>query len=202
MLICDSLGCNYGQKTVFRNLSFTLGTGALVILHGPNGSGKTSFLKIAAGISTQSCGTIKWQEKEIGEARSAGLRVNFVGHKLAVKPELTVRENLEFMAALSGNETMVPAALSTFMLSDLADRPARELSSGWQKRVSLARLVCCPAPLWLLDEPYNSLDLKASLILDELIHDHCESGGIVVLSTHTFVPIEFAIKIDISDFHL
>lgn len=201
MLISKSVTCAYNNRVVFEEVNINLGQGALVILHGPNGSGKTSFLKILAGINTPLAGEILWNDRPIVDAiQDDELRINYLGHAYAVKAELTVLENIEFWAELAGNPAKIPAALAAFELDAVKDTPCSELSSGWQKRVALARLVCCPANVWLLDEPYNNLDTKISGMLDKLIVDYAKAGGIVMLSSHTLVPIEKADKLNIAAF--
>ena len=201
MLISKDVTCQYNHRVIFEGVNINLGEGALVILHGPNGSGKTSFLKILAGINTPWSGDVLWNDQPISEAiQDDELRVNYLGHNYAVKPELTVLENIEFWAELAGNPAKIDEALATFELTNVANTPCSDLSSGWLKRVALARLICCPANVWLLDEPYNNLDVQISGLLDKLIVNYAKAGGIVMLSSHTLVPIEKADKLNIAAF--
>jgi heme exporter protein A len=201
MLISKNVTCQYNNRIIFEDVNINLGQGALVILHGPNGSGKTSFLKILAGINTSWGGDVLWNDRPITDAiQDDELRINYLGHSYAVKPELTVLENIEFWAELAGNPAKIEEALEIFGLTAMANLLCSDLSSGWQKRVALARLVCCPANAWLLDEPYNNLDVKISGVLDKLIVDYAKAGGIVMLSSHTLVPIEKADKLNIAAF--
>lgn len=201
MLISKNVTCQYNNRVVFENVNVNLGQGALVILHGPNGSGKTSFLKIMAGINTPWEGEVLWNDRSIADAiQDDELRINYLGHAYAVKPELTVYENIEFWAELAGNPAKIEDAMKAFGLLGSENQLCADLSDGWKKRVALARLVCCPANVWLLDEPYNNLDVKSSEKLDKLIVDYAKAGGIVMLSSHTLVPIEKADKLNIAAF--
>jgi heme exporter protein A len=201
MLVCDNIGCDYGSKQVFEGVGFTAGEGTLIVLHGHNGTGKTSLLHMLAGLRRPLTGSITWNGKEVGKAiRDSDLGVIFIGHEPMVKTELTVRENLNFWADLSGDRKSIPFALEKFGLEPYVNTKCDELSRGWQKRVVLSRLIFSPAELWVLDEPYNNLDHEIAKLLDSLIGEKKEIGGIIILSSHTYVPIESAIKLNIADY--
>jgi len=201
MLISKNVTCQYNNRIVFEDVNVNLGAGALVILHGPNGSGKTSFLKILAGINTPWGGDVYWNDRPIADAiQDDELRINYQGHDYAVKTELTVMENIQFWAELAGNPAKIEEAMHVFGLIGMEKILCSDLSDGWKKRVGLARLICCPANVWLLDEPYNNLDVKVSGTLDKMIVDYAKAGGIVMLSSHTLVPIEKADKLNIAAF--
>lgn len=201
MLVCESVNCEYGSRRVFDNVSFEAPEGTLIVLHGHNGTGKTSLLHMLAGLKKPQHGFISWNDKEISYAISErDLDVTFIGHEPMVKPELTVLENINFWAALSGDKRSIPFALRKFGLEKYEDMRCSELSRGWQKRVALSHLVFCPADMWVLDEPYNNLDHDVSKLVDNLVAEKISVGGIVILSSHTYVPIESAIKLNISDY--
>lgn len=162
-------------RPVFEPVSLRLGPGELLVVTGPNGSGKTTLLRLLAGLLRPDHGSL--------ERPAAGTA--FLGHQLAVKDGLTVRENLAFQRALAGDPRQdLEAALERFGLAPLAGREARTLSAGQRKRCALARLLLTGAPLWLLDEPYSNLDDAGTGLLDRLLGQHLDSGGACVLSTH------------------
>lgn len=201
MLVCNNLACNYGHRRVFENVSFTADKGTFIVLHGHNGTGKTSLLHILAGLKIPHGGEIAWEGEAMGRAITNGnLSVTYIGHELPVKPEMSVIENIHFWADLNGDRQSVPFALKKFGLDRYQNTKCSDLSKGWQKRVALARLIFCPADMWILDEPYNNLDHEVSRLLDSLISEKIGVGGIVILSSHLYVPIESAVKINISDF--
>ena len=201
MLSCTDVNCNYGNRRIFEGVSFVADEGALIVLHGHNGTGKTSLLHMLAGLKPVLEGEINWKGRDIAAAISnRDLEVTFIGHEAMVKPELTVLENINFWAALNGDKSSIPYALEKFGLEKYTDTKCSELSRGWQKRVALSRLVFCAADLWVLDEPYNNLDHEVSRLIDTLIAEKISVGGIVILSSHMYVPIESAIKLNISDY--
>jgi len=181
-----ALACARGERTIFQGLTFKLSGGGLIELRGANGSGKSSLLRMMAGLLPTAAGTLAWNDAPIIEDRDAHrARVAYIGHLDAVKGMLTVVENLSFWAQLrGGGEAHVSRALAAFRIADLAQVPARHLSAGQRRRVALARLLACPAPLWLLDEPATALDTQAQAALDHAIAAHLGGGGMVVMATH------------------
>ena len=187
----NDLTCIRGERVVFGRLSFSVGSGQILLLRGPNGSGKSSLLRLMAGLGRPAAGTLLWQDDGSGDAEDIAAdhaahrgRLNYVGHQDALKPALTVRENLAFWAGLSNAEAGIDAALDRFALQPLATVPARFLSAGERRRLTLARLAAIPAPLWLLDEPMVGLDDRAVEALLTLLAAHRDAGGMVVLSAH------------------
>src|SRR5262249_2898471 len=151
--------CRRGGRLVFAGLAFSLGSGDAVVLRGPNGSGKTTLLRLMAGLCRRSGGEMAWNGAEIDDLEAHGANLRFIGHLDAVKPALTVAENLAFWRDLWGApKGDVRPAAAKLGLGALADFPARLLSAGQRHRLALARLLVAPAPLWLLDEPGNALD--------------------------------------------
>jgi heme exporter protein A len=182
-----ALTCIRAERIVFRNLSFALASGALIELRGANGSGKSSLLRILAGLMPPAEGRLTWNDAPLGEDRDAHrARVNYLGHLDGVKGALTVEENLRFWMQLRGGsrEQLLRQALASFQLEKLAVRPARSLSQGQRRRVALARLVACPATVWLLDEPASALDTAGAAALDHVIAAHLGTGGMVAMATH------------------
>lgn len=196
------LSCMRGGRTVFANLDFAVSDGAVLMLRGPNGSGKSSLLRLMAGLLGPAAGELSWDGEELARDPEAhGARTHYVGHLDAVKPALTVAENLTIWAGLrAGDETGVDAALAHFGLDRLAGIPARLLSAGQRRRLALARMVATPAPLWLLDEPTVALDAGAVAALESAIAGHCGSGGIAVVSTHVDLGLERTATLELGDF--
>ncbi len=184
MLICDQLSCVLGERLIFRNIGFCLQSGALLLLKGANGSGKTSLIKIICGLLNPTSGMISWDGKKSAGNADFRRELMLVGHKSAVKQDATVYENLAFWAALYDTPMLIPAALRFYDLEKFADSPARDLSAGWQRRVALARLIVAPCRLWLLDEPTNFLDEEAVLLTASLIETRVKQGGIVIAASH------------------
>jgi heme exporter protein A len=190
MLEARDLACWRGERLVFRGLSIALGPGDALILSGPNGSGKSSLLRLMAGLTPPYAGAILWDGVGIAEDPAAHRgRLHFIGHQDAVKPVLTVAEAIAFWGGLRGGDGAM-TALAHFGLDRLAETPCRLLSAGQKKRLSLARLLASPAPLWLLDEPTTGLDAQSTGALEAAIAGHREAGGIVVAATH--VPLLLA----------
>jgi heme exporter protein A len=185
-LECRDLACLRGERLVFKGVAFALGAGEALRLTGPNGSGKSSLLRLLAGLGRPAAGTIAWNGADVfADADAHRARLLFLGHQDAVKPWLTVRENLAFWAALhdAPAERIAPA-LARVALTAQADLPARFLSQGQRRRLALARFAAIPARLWLLDEPTTGLDDANVATLEALVSEHCAAGGLAVVSTH------------------
>jgi len=180
------LNCQRGGRLVLTNLSFRIASGEAMVLRGPNGSGKTTLLRLMAGLARATSGALTWNGDDISEDLSAhGARLGFAGHLDAVKSAQTVRENLLFWASLRGARASdVERAMATFGLSHLADITARVLSAGQRHRVALARVALSNAPLWLLDEPTNTLDDAALNALRNTLSAHLHRGGMIVMASH------------------
>ncbi len=186
------IACRRGERLVFRGLSFALEAGAALVLTGANGSGKSSLLRLMAGLLPPHTGSLRWAGEPIaGDPAAHRARLHLIGHQDALKPVLTVLENAAFWAGLRGAASAAAAsALERLGLSHLADAPCRLLSAGQKKRLSLARLLASSAPLWLLDEPTTGLDEAATRNLEDIMHEHRAAGGIVVATTH--IPLTLA----------
>ncbi len=181
-----NLACERGGRAVFRDLQFSLSRGAALSLEGANGAGKTSALRIIAGLLSPSAGTISFQlaERDVSDGEERGRFVGWLGHLDGIKNQLTVVENARFFAALYGSDGDVGQALERVGLARALNLPAQYLSAGQRRRLALARLVLSNRPLWLLDEPLAALDRAGKGLVAELIHTHCEAGGIVIAATH------------------
>ena len=186
-LAAQSLVCRRNGKTIFRDVSFSLQGGDMLMVTGANGSGKTSLLRQLAGLLPVASGDIRWEGRPITDDPAAYRQcLHFVGHLEGVKPELTVRETLSYWRILRGQDTAKNATdyLAVFDLQGLMDQPVRRLSAGQKRRLALTRLLLDPAPLWLLDEPGTALDRTSTDRLVETVTRHCMDGGMAVVVTH------------------
>ena len=188
LLEVSKLGCVRGDRRLFSSLDLSLPAGTFLQLTGPNGSGKTSLLRILCGLLAPAEGEIKWQGENI---RSLGedyfTSVTYLGHRHGVKDELSGIENLRISNALNGIEISKERARGVLERMGLAGReslPARLLSEGQRRRVALARLLTCGTKLWLLDEVMTSLDKGAMALIRSLIEEHLAVGGIAIVATH------------------
>jgi heme exporter protein A len=194
-LIADRLACRRGERLVFAGLSFRLPPGGVLILTGSNGSGKTSLLRVVAGLLAPAAGALAWGARPIlHDIAAHRARLHFVGHQDGIKPALTPRETLAFWAALRGyaafrSAPAIARALAAFALDGVGDWPCRWLSAGQRRRLALARLLAASAPLWLLDEPMTTLDDDGRARLERIIAGHRREGGQVLLTTHAPVAV-------------
>ncbi|MDJ0893885.1 MAG: heme ABC exporter ATP-binding protein CcmA [Alphaproteobacteria bacterium] len=171
-----------GGRTLFAGLSCAVDRGALLVLRGPNGSGKSTLLRLIAGLRRPDSGQILCDGAPIEDDPDAHRRrVAYVGHLSAVKAALRVRGNLDLW---SGDSGAIGESLERFGLAHLADVPARHLSAGQTRRLALARLLLDRAPLWLLDEPTVALDANALGVLEGVLAQHCDGGGVAIVATH------------------
>ena len=178
------LTCIRGERLLFAGLSFAVSPGQMLVLRGPNGSGKTSLLRLSAGLLPAAQGHLTWQGQRVEDAHDLARHLAWLGHAEALKPALTVRENLSFWARFAGRAGAVDAALAALDLVALADLPARFLSAGQRRRVALARLVAADRKLWLLDEPTTALDSAAVALFAALLRAHLAAGGLAIAATH------------------
>ena len=195
MLTADGLAAFRGERLVFSGLSFAVPAGGATVLVGPNGSGKSTLLRVLAGLGRLEAGLLLWDGRDaLADRTQHALRVAYVGHQDAVKPGLTVAENLDFYrrvrAAETGPAPTLADALAALGLTDLADLPARMLSAGQKRRLALSRLAVSAAPLWLLDEPTLGLDTAAIARFGTLLRAHRDRGGIVLAATHVPLPLD------------
>ena len=201
-LVGEDLACRRGECRVFAGLSFSLPPGGALVLTGANGSGKTSLLRLLAGLISPAAGRLVWGSAPIEhDPATHRARLHYVGHQDGVKPDLTPRETLAFWAALRGFRTpRLDEALGAFALAPVADWPCRWLSAGQRRRLALARLCATAAPLWLLDEPISALDQDNQTRLEEVIVAHRADGGRVVVATHMPIEIAAAARLVLDDF--
>jgi heme exporter protein A len=187
-LSATGLGCIRGSRDVFSDISFRLSSGEALALVGPNGAGKSSLLRLIAGLLPAAGGEIALEGG--GGDLSLAEQAHYLGHQDALKPSLTVAENLAFWTRYLGAGAEIGPALRTVGLDTLADLPAAYLSAGQRRRLSLARLVAVKRPVWLLDEPTSALDAAAQERLADLMRGHLMGGGIIIAATHGPLGIE------------
>lgn len=185
-LILDNLACRRAGRLVFHDLSFGLGIGQAAALRGPNGVGKSTLLRLLAGLIPVSGGDARLGKVSLA-ANPQGFqeKVAYAGHLDAVKPALSIGENLALWAGIYGTgAARADAALARFGLAEIAARPAAQCSAGQKRRLGLARLLIADRPLWLLDEPTVSLDTAASALIADLVREHVSGGGMALIATH------------------
>jgi heme exporter protein A len=182
-LTASGLACTRGFREVFSGLSFEAGSGELIALVGPNGTGKSSLLRLIAGLVHPTTGRLALEggDPELSVPEQA----HYLAHQDAFKPALTVEENLRFWVRYGGGDAgKLQASLEAVGLGRLADLPAAFLSAGQRRRLSVARLLAIPRPIWLLDEPTSALDIRAQTRLAEIMRSHLVEGGLIIAATH------------------
>ncbi len=190
------IACVRGSRLLFQNFSCAVGAGSVLRLAGANGAGKTSLLRIAAGALPCAQGRVLWDDVDISENETTAHNARFAflpADDRDLKLLETARENLTFWAQLwqlPDAAGAVQTALDAMGLFALADTPVRILSAGQKRRLSLARMVMKPSPLWLMDEPFNALDDAASGLLMQALAVHLDVGGIAVMATHHHPDIQ------------
>jgi heme exporter protein A len=184
MLNVNNLACRRGGREVFRDVTFALGDGEVLLVTGANGSGKSSLLRVLAGLLEPSRGDVIWQGQNIAAQDNYTQHIHYVGHLDAVKNELTVGEMMDYRVALYGIAPRMDLAQDPFQLKMLREKPVRYLSAGQKRRLSLSRLVVSESRLWLLDEPTTALDQNGQEMLAMCIARHRAAGGMAIIATH------------------
>lgn len=178
------LSCIRDDRVLFENLSFKLENHQVLLLEGKNGSGKTSLLRIICGFREQDNGELFWCNQAVKDCDFYA-DIGYVGHLDGVKKELTVLENLKMSLALSLNgRYSIEQALEIVDLVAYDYSLVQALSAGQKRRLSLARLLITKKNLWVLDEPFTSLDKEGIQLIESLIHEHIVKGGMIILSSH------------------
>jgi heme exporter protein A len=185
-IVAEGLTCVRGGREVFRDLHFAVDRGEMLAITGPNGAGKSSLLRVVAGLVRPSEGRLILHG---GDAElSIGEQAHYLGHQDAFKPSLTVQENLVFWSDFLGGGGEVATSLACVGLYALAHLPARYLSAGQRRRLSLARLLAVERPLWLLDEPGSALDAAGQGLLADIMAAHVGKGGLILAAVHGPLP--------------
>ena len=182
-LSISNLSCQRGGRTIFSGLSLEIKAGEAVILRGPNGAGKSTLLRVIAGLIPAQAGEISLNGTASTDRDDFQGQITYAGHLDAIKPQLTVSENLHFWAQLFESEN-VAKTMRDFRLDEIADRPAHACSAGQKRRLGLARIAVTSRPLWLLDEPTVSLDTQTTSRFAATIDAHCAAGGMAFIATH------------------
>lgn len=188
MLAANDLTCQRGDHTLFSGLSFALEPGLLLHVRGANGVGKTSLLRLVAGLTQPAEGQLRWNGRAITDDPEDYRRsLLYLGHAPALKDDFSALENLCLASRLAGepiDEDFACETLGRWGLEGRAHLPCRVLSQGQRRRVGLARLTLTTRTLWLLDEPLASLDAQAAVLLQSLLERHLAAGGLALLTTH------------------
>lgn len=187
MLSCIEVAHHLGDSILFSDVSFTALPGAVVKVTGPNGSGKTTFLRILAGIINPQKGQVLY---------SPSSEINYVGHNLGIKDDLTVLEQLLLWSDIGGTRILIPAATKYTDIEDLLEEPCYKLSAGQRQKLAIAKLLLSGSNIWILDEIDSSLDENNMILLKNLIASKANNKGIIIFSSHRdLVPHSFKVEI-------
>ena len=188
LLNAQGLACTRGNQRLFNDINLQLTAGQWLYVQGENGAGKTSLLRILAGLTLPTEGEVLWQNSPIGKQRSQYHQdLLYIGHQAGLKEDLTLTENLRAQLAIDGvpvSDAAIREALTRMGLGKRQHLPARVLSAGQKRRGLLARALLRPAKLWILDEPFNALDVQAIAQAQDLLKTHLAQGGLLVLTSH------------------
>lgn len=196
-LTAEGLSARRGEELIFTNVSFTLEPGQALLLTGRNGSGKSTLLRVIAGLLRPESGTVTLASPGSGEPRPARESSHYLGHRNAMKQELSVAENLLFWQSFLGDSeggagVDVEEAAHAVGLAGITHLPFGYLSAGQQRRFAMAKLLVAYRPLWLLDEPTAALDSSADVMFAGLVKNHLAQGGMAIAATHQPLGLEGA----------
>jgi heme exporter protein A len=185
------LHCVRGDRELFSGLSFEMHAGDILHISGANGSGKTSLLRILAGLHDPEAGGIYWEGHSIVSARAQFLHnLQYVGHLGGIKPELSPLENMRHFTALAMQAgASFNAVIERLGLAGFEHEPAYRLSSGQRRRIALSRLLLNPARLWILDEPFTAIDARGSELLVQMVDAQLQGGGMVAFASHSHTDL-------------
>jgi heme exporter protein A len=190
-LSASDLACWRGGREVFTGVNFSLGAGEAMAIRGRNGAGKSSLLRMVIGLIRVAAGRLALEGGD--PEMTLGEQAHYLGHQDALKPSLSLGENLRFWAGFFGAaETDIAEPLAAVGLAELVDLPAAYLSAGQRRRLSIARLLAIKRPIWLLDEPTSTLDAAAQERLGEFMRAHLAGGGLIMAATHGVLGLDGA----------
>lgn len=196
-LEAENLAGERGGETIFAGLSFALGEGEALVVTGPNGSGKSTLLRIISGLLQPEAGKVELRED--GTVFPVRAACHYLGHQNAMKPALSVRENLSFWQKFNGAaQTEIDEALEAVDLPGVEHLPFGYLSTGQKRRVSIAKLLVSHRPLWIVDEPTAGLDKASEASFAELMRGHMRGGGMIVAATHIPLGLEGISALDMA----
>jgi heme exporter protein A len=205
-LTAENLSARRGEDLIFRDVSFALEAGESLVLTGRNGSGKSTLLRVIAGLLRPENGKVSWHSENSEGDMTAAEASHYLGHRNAMKTELSVTENLSFWKSFCGNGGKQGRSLSGAEAADavglggIAHLPFGYLSAGQQRRMAFAKLLVSWRPIWILDEPTAALDISAESVFTTLIKFHLEDGGIVLAATHQPLGLEKARELKMTGF--
>lgn len=182
----ENISVRRGDRLLLKDINFSLSSQQLLHIVGANGSGKTSLLRVIAGLSEPDTGELKWQGQAIHESESYSKNLGYIGHHDGIKNTLTAIENLHFYQNLycSKNEDVLNRVLHKLNLLDYADITAGLLSFGQRRRLAFARLLLASQSLWLLDEPFTGIDVDGRALIESICVEHLNSNGIIIIAHH------------------
>lgn len=205
MLELRKLGCERDGRQLFAGLDLQVYPGDIVQVEGPNGSGKTSLLRILTTVSRDYQGAMLWRGQSFTDGRLDYLNhLLYLGHLPGIKKALTPRENLQWFSGMNAghNQVQIEEALESVGLYGFENVPSYGLSAGQHRRVALARLYLTPAQVWVLDEPFTAIDKQGVANLERLLAEHALGGGSVILTTHQDMGIDSIKRVNLMDYQV
>jgi heme exporter protein A len=184
------LSCIRDERVLFSNLNFTLNSGQVLLIEGRNGAGKTSLLRILTGFRKPDSGDLFWNDEAIDDTQEFYQDTAYIGHNNGLKDTLTAEENLRYAQSLAISTLTIDEAMEQVGLNGYQETVVRFMSAGQKRRLALARLLCTHKPLWILDEPFTSLDRASIKLFEQFIETHVNQGGLVIMTSHhdTSIP--------------
>lgn len=184
------LSCIRDERVLFSELNFTLKSEQVLLIEGRNGAGKTSLLRILTGFRKPDAGDLFWNDEAIDDTQEFYQDTAYIGHNNGLKDTLTSEENLRYAQALAISTLTIDDALEQVGLNGYQETLVRFMSAGQRRRLALARLLCTHKPLWILDEPFTSLDRASIKLFEKFIESHANQGGLVIMTSHhdTSIP--------------